>query len=65
MHKNKGRIMSATDEWVTAVKDVLEQTGQLSTQEYHDGLEEILEEVEGRYEGAKCDLERAEEEDDE
>lgn len=58
-------MTDASDRWVAGVKDVLEETSTLSTQEYHDGLQEILEEVYSRYECALGDLERAAEDEEE
>ncbi len=58
MHQDKGRAMSK-ERWIEGVKGALDDSSTVSLEDYHDGLMELSEEIQERYQLASDDLERA------
>lgn len=65
MHENQGGTMSAKESWIESVRGALDDSMTLPLKDYHEGLEEILDDVRDRFSLAADDLERAEARDEE
>jgi hypothetical protein len=53
------------ERWIEGVKGALDDSASVSLEDYHDGLMELSEDIQERYQLASDDLERAEARDEE